>query len=64
MVVGISGRGGGGPDGEMKGSSGCSRRVEERERGENQRLGAENGEKYKMCKQKNLQKGDKNVTSI
>lgn len=39
MVVGISGRGGGGPDGEMKGSSGCSRRVEERGRGENQRLG-------------------------
>lgn len=47
MVVGISGRGGGGPDGEMKGSSGCSRRVEEGERVENRRLGVKMKKKYK-----------------
>lgn len=39
MAVGISRRGGGGCDGEMSGSSGCSRRVGEGEKGQNQRMG-------------------------
>lgn len=39
MAVGISRRGGGGCDGEMRGSSGCSRRVGEGERGQNQWVG-------------------------
>lgn len=54
MAVGISRRGGGGCDGEMRGSSGCSRRVGEGERGQNQWMG-DGGllrKKSKICRQR------------
>lgn len=52
------GRGGGGWDGEMKGSNGCSKRVDEGERGEKQRLGGEIERNIRGAT-KNWQNGDK-----